>query len=652
MGRWRWGAVGAAAVLLACVLFSWKWWGTASAAGPSLFRYEPGVRLVHRIDYRSEGESDFLPLFGQGKERDAGRPPLALSQSFRSGVRGDLLLEILEWRDVAWVASFRVDRAEVSFAVDGTDDPAQTDAIRTGLSGGWFARISPEGRILSVRMDPSMSDLSKRYAQTLLGAIQVVFPGKEIPASGRWEVAEEDSSGRGVVLYERVEPGKGAPAAGGEAGDTVSLGKTRLRYDARGKKRGPVGFSPEQAVLPSGSVAIRFDLREGSVVSMAGTEGQEVRMGGKRIGRAENSVRLDLVRRGTAPPAERKASLGRYEALAGAGMDAALSTNLAAEAGRLALERRALGASTAESLRAELEASAREPGGMDMGLFRKLQALFRLQPQACADFVAFVKRGNPGSSSVQIVWGALATVGNSRAQDAMVDVLKSRRDDLPAVYRLLSSVPDVESPGPALVATVREIAFRRNGNDQGAGLLTIGALARNLAAERPSEAGEIVAALSGELDRSTSEGRTRTLLLALGNAGSADALPAIRKHLSDPSAALRAAAVSALRWVETEEAETRIIQALASDPDEAVRMKAVAALGFREPTRPAVDGQRKAVLKDGAPAVRFQLVRNLSAAAARFPDAAETLRRVSGEDPSEDVRNAAGQALTELRDTK
>ena len=376
---------------------------TTSPEGAGYYRFEPGVRIVHRIDYSSEGATDFLAVFGGQKGQVKGDPPPpGLSQSFRTGARADRSVTVLEWKERDWLAAVRLENLEVYFAVDGREDAAQAEALRRETSGDLFIRVTPEGRILSVRFPSAMGILSKSLVQTLLGITQFVFPDKGIPDDGRWEVEEEDPGGRSVVLYERLPSDNAVPPPGISVREATSLRKTRLRYLSTRRKKIPGEFFLQQVTVPKGSMVARFDFREGNLISLAGTEAQEFFFGDKRVGHAENSLRLEFLRRGSVSSPELAELRNRFAALEGVSEDIALSTNVSREAGRLAIERSALGEATPETLMEDLKAADRSGGGFDSKLVSKLQALFRLYPDTCATFGKETRQGRPRQPIVPV----------------------------------------------------------------------------------------------------------------------------------------------------------------------------------------------------------------------------------------------------------
>src|SRR5262249_19527311 len=118
----------------------------------------------------------------------------------------------------------------------------------------------------------------------------------------------------------------------------------------------------------------------------------------------------------------------------------------------------------------------------------------------------------------------------------------------------------------------------------------------------------------------TTESATRHFLLVLGNAGSPAALPAVSRRLEAQSAEVRASAVSALRFIATDEAEERLIALLATDAVPDVRAEALRSIGYRSSTDRARRAIRQALTADQSTAVRRAALNYLWARRHDWPD--------------------------------
>ena len=176
--------------------------------------------------------------------------------------------------------------------------------------------------------------------------------------------------------------------------------------------------------------------------------------------------------------------------------------------------------------------------------------------------------------------------------------------------------------------------------------MALGTMARNLVESDPARARAIVNESLGRLRASHSEEQTRLRLMALGNAGSVLALPAIAGYLAHPSPILRATAATALRWIDDPSVDLRLLRCLASDRDPKVRQEAAAALGAREPTATGVAAQQRAFRTERVEGVRLALLSNLGRALGTFPQLRPWIQATAGHDRMASVRKAAGALLT------
>src|SRR5207237_388460 len=143
-------------------------------------------------------------------------------------------------------------------------------------------------------------------------------------------------------------------------------------------------------------------------------------------------------------------------------------------------------------------------------------------------------------------------------------------------------------------------------------LLALGTMAGNLADADAARADELIGFLLQALAAAREEDARRIAALALGNAGSPRALPALRPLLAAESAALRSAAVYARRSIEGDEPEEHLVAALRRDADAAVRLRAVQALSSRPATPRAIAAAAEALAGDAAPEVRRALIEPLA----------------------------------------
>src|SRR5262249_5019458 len=148
-----------------------------------------------------------------------------------------------------------------------------------------------------------------------------------------------------------------------------------------------------------------------------------------------------------------------------------------------------------------------------------------------------------------------------------------------------------------------------------------------------------------QVDSSSSTDTTRLLLLALGNAGSARAYSTIARFTADSSPAVRAAAATALRWIDSDQAGSQLIKVLTSDSEAGVRLEAATALALRKTDTTSFEAQKRALALDDDDKVRSALLRNLWKSRVIFPEARRLVETAATSDSSEDVRKTAKELL-------
>jgi HEAT repeat protein len=317
------------------------------------------------------------------------------------------------------------------------------------------------------------------------------------------------------------------------------------------------------------------------------------------------------------------------------------------EAGESSIERTELGDATLESLLADLakrEASASETN--DTPLYLKFKAMVYLHPESSTNLGKILATADVKSATMRILTGALGAVGHAQAQAALVSVIQARREDWPALSLLIPALSESANPTQASEDLLRDLAFGSPNPDiASTAQLSLGSMARKLAHTDPGRAVKIVHLFVKAIESSPSADVTHQMLLALGNAGSTEAVPIISRFISDPSPTFRAAASAALRWVDSDQVDPILIRVLTSDRDATVRLEAARALGFRKMSAPTFQVQERAFLQEKDVNVRLSILSNLWNAHDEFPEVRRIVEQAAARDPSSEVRKAAGEIM-------
>jgi len=621
---------------------------TAQTAAPALaYRHIPGERLVYQLDYSSSSVSDLQVLFegtdSPGKSGEVVQS--GLSQSFKTTVQGELAITVLDQRADRVLTAYRLLGPQVTLVANGQEALSQAEAIKAALSQAIFAEVSSRGRVLSVRFDPAIDNFSQNFARALLALTQFVLPDARATGARQWEVQEDDPNGQYVARYEAEPP---APEQGSGESRTglKTFRKTKLRYLTPHQKTRPGKLQVSTTIKPEGSLVARFDVGGGHLYSFRGTEGQIIIMAGKTVARAQTTLHLEFRRKERLSVEElagmRNASVARNMVARAVPLSATISKHERESI----IQRSELGEETLESLVAQLAKAESEGKRRDTPLYLKFKALVYLHPETSSSLGKLLYAAHPQSLTTSILTGALSAAGHPQAQEALVNVIRARPNDSPALLTLVKALGSVESPTMLAEKTLRALAANApDWNVATTAQLALGTMARNLADTSPERAGKIVKWAINEINSSTSEDRTRLFLLVLGNAGSIQALPTITRFVADPSPAVRSTAVLALRWIESSKADLLLTKALSSDPDPAVRLEATFALSFREPTPTTFQAQKRAFLGDEAVMVRLAALENLWNVHKSFPEVRQLVKQCATNDPSKEVRKAATEIM-------
>jgi hypothetical protein len=496
--------------------------------------------------------------------------------------------------------------------------------------------------VRSVLFDAGTASPSQSFGRTLLSLTQFVFPDDPDARTDQWESSEEGPSGQYVARYE--------PEAGA-SGDKpfATFHKKKLYYTSPREESDANKLS--QVIAPAGELVTRFDTADGYLLSVDGSESEVTSIAGKTVARSETTLTLTYKSRQTLSyialqelrneKSERERT-GRWLALYFKRSKEEMESSIAATE---------LGKETEESLLAQL-ADAESAGAANSDhtdLFLKFKALVQLHPESCQKLGSVLAKADTNGVSMKLLAKALNAVGSPEAQNALADAIRARGEDWPALSKLIPMLAFAGPPTEIAENTVKEIADHcANSDIARTAKLSLGTMARNLEKVSPERSASLTDSIMKSLDLSASPDDKRLYLLVLGNAGSTRALPVISRFLSDPSPALRAAAVSALRLCDSSSADDLLAKALASDADPAVRNQAAFSLSYRRMNPSTFEVQRKVFEGDKDESLRLSVLNNLWKARLAFPEVVQIVKRASATDASKEVRQAATRLLAAL----
>ncbi len=242
---------------------------------------------------------------------------------------------------------------------------------------------------------------------------------------------------------------------------------------------------------------------------------------------------------------------------------------------------------------------------------------------------------------MQVLTHALASCGRPLAQSALVKVMRSRVPEGDTMEEMIPMLAVANQPTKESEVLLTELALLQDGKISSMAQLALGAMARSLAVPSPSRSGAIVLWFMRQLEAATEPRQLRLLLLVLGNVGADQSLGVIRRRLTAGEPEVRGAAVWALRFQASPEAEADMSRMLTKDQDPSVRLSAVQGLAYRPMNKRMMEAHRHALMNDKSESVRMEALSNLAKAREKWPEAEKLLRMAASEDPSKDVREAA-----------
>ncbi len=202
-----------------------------------------------------------------------------------------------------------------------------------------------------------------------------------------------------------------------------------------------------------------------------------------------------------------------------------------------------------------------------------LKLLMLEDPENVEKLAELIKAGMLSEKAESVLLAAAGMAATPEAQGLLATTFDDvEASDTRRKYAAWSML-QVESPTPQVIDTV--MASLDN-QDLSAGmkstsLLTAGAVSSRVKGEARDT---LLSTLLAEEERARDEGRLRTWLNALGNAGFPETLPHIAPYFTHQDAQLRATACSAVRKLPLEEATELLLKALRQDEDAIVRTAA------------------------------------------------------------------------------
>jgi HEAT repeat protein len=560
---------------------------------------------------------------------------------YRVSVEATAVLTALQHKRASIAARFRFLNARIS-AESEMGAMIDTDRLQLELSRDTFCEIDEEGRIKSLLFDPVACAATASFARTLLGLMQFERPESAGPEG--WEIDEDDASGEYRAQYDSIVPETSSLAEQEQSGRRA-FRKTKVEYFTTASDETRELLQAPRTILPEGAFEVTFDFGKGRIEAISGSEKQTILIANRIVGGVQNRFQLKLSSEDKVARVELASAVDDQAARSSAVEATALSAAPSERAQLTAIHEAKLGNDSFETIKTALDAIEHGSSKSSYSeVYSKVKALIYLHPDVCAQLGTLLQSSDSGGPVAQLIGGALAAVGNAEAQDALINAMRTRRDDA-ATIQLLIALAAVKRPTLIAQYAVEELAWQSPGSSVGrAAQLTVGSMAHNLKQISPERAASIVEHATTRL--SGVSGAETQLIALLGNAGAREALPVLERFLDHPSAEIRSRTALALRFIDAQQADEMLSKTLLSDADESVRIQAATALEFRTVTQTNFDAQRAALLSDKSDILRMRVMRNLWSSRESFPEVVSLVKRLASRDSSQDVRGSAARLLS------
>jgi hypothetical protein len=554
----------------------------------------------------------------------------ALDLRSRTTVRSQTLLAFYLTGNWALAAvaprEMRAQLEEARFTSDTAKpaDAAQLAAFNRGFLLEHFFWLTRHGAVDSVGMDERMPSFVQNVLRAVIGMTQLVGP---VDPAESWEAEERDNVGLYRARYSRL-------AAGGWQ-------KRKLEYleTLNGGVSLPAGIGRAETKVVSSRC--EFMLSAGGVLEELRCEEQtQIESDGPLPPlRSATSLRLSLTGTG-----HEQGRLAEWRASANAAPRTGISEGATSVGRKADVDVARIGGLTLPDILTGMgriqEDKDPKRAAKRARLYSALAALLRQQPEAVAQAVARIRSGDPDSN---LLLDALGDAGSPEAQTALCELARGTDAEPGVRRRSLTALCFVRQPTEVALQTFSELLDDPELGTQAR--YGLGAAVHQLQGTDPERAEQALQELTQPLHGAVTQHRLVTDLRALGNAGHQGSLADIEPYLDDPRAAVREAALQAIRRIPGAQVDGYLAAAITGDPARSVRQAAARLAGERRATWPLVTALRQVLMADPEDSVRYAAL----SVATRWVDTAPMLREpiqwVAEHDSNESVRSNAVRAL-------
>jgi HEAT repeat protein len=517
--------------------------------------------------------------------------------------------------------------SEVSLVSDTPQDEPRhiEDSVGKEMARPFVLTLTAAGAVDSLGVEPEVRGLGYNILRILVSTLQFVEPAGPAPDLSAWVSDESDQNGRYNAHYRQLSPGEFQKTK------EYTFLEITQKLQLGGKAAKPTLIAEGTIVHRQPGPPQRAEIKESITVPMGDGKGFH----------AESHITIAFKEANSEPVAAIDAKkLVVNPLFETRGLDTSK-----AEAEQ---EKELLGHATFEQLISDLEALPPTDENRDARwhVTRRMTALFNADP-ASVEVAALKLRRDLKPGDGQMLLAALSDARVPQAQAALSRVAQDNAAPAEVREQAVTHLGLLEHPTNETFSALDKMAKDPDPDKRMAATLALGGAVRRGAEDgKSSEAAEqSTSDLVQSFKGATTPAEQTLYLEALGNSGRPQSLDAIKAGLSSSDPGVRAAAVSALRFVNGEEAEALIAQAMVGDADSHVRMAAARTLSVRPLSAMLLGAMSKVAHTDTDTDVRFALVSVLGEVLGQFPQCAELLTWIAGNDPDADVKGAAARAL-------
>lgn len=551
---------------------------------------------------------------------------------------GVLTIRVYETSETRCTLGFLFSPVKISIdVVGGIMQPDQLAEMARRLEVESLVDITPQGKIIEIRLDPSLRVEERNFLRDWLSQLQFVLPPHP---SDTWQEMESDTTGLYLADYSVT----GVCTRGGRRLVLCTKRKyyRQLFLSVTGEED-PAAAQEAVRVAQSGQLEGGIDELEGCLVSLAGQQKMVVTGGRKALPLDVTTTFVtELFLREKTTDVEGVAR--RFEEISAKKSGMIASRDFAPETSKdLAQTIRAfkIGEATFESVLSELALAESRGQWVEEGarLFGVLLDLFQADEENVRKALQVLTEGQYSEVVLQTLADALAACGRVFAEKGLVriaadvSVLAKRRE---IAVRALSSVKDatleteaclrglVESGDPSYVATA---------------ISSLGWIGSSFSDfDRRARLSSFLETV-GRGDRNN----LKLALEALGNIGAPAAFGFLRESLQSENEEVRGYAAFAMRKIELPEVDSLLVTTMEQDESSYVRRMAVSALRDRTSSQ-IVSAVSQRLQHDQDDSVRVEALRYFIDRMHRDEFARRMVEQAMN-NPSKAVRELATQAV-------